>query len=376
MTRLIATLSIILVALLALTGWLIWYGPSPDDDTDDRLALANNSLVGGAPAEIGPDDEASSEKLPIKGLHVALQERADIVSFASNTNLILYDQETGLISTFDPLSSNSQSEPLAQINPGAKKLIWSSDGSKLIAHYVGKSMYYDFTVGTTHTYSAKIYSPVFDFKSDKTIIYSYVDSSGANYISLGESFASSFKNITPTRLQNPQLEPLTEAVLAITGKTAISKYRSSLGLLQKNTGELKVLVAGYENIETMWAPSHTQLVYSVVKPTTNTVALYYLNAATGFRRELPVSTIATKCAWSSDELTILCAVPIEQETYYALTNDSVLRINPFTQVISVETLIPATSLDIKNLIFSELNNMLFMNDKRGSGVYGFRIEEE
>jgi len=82
------------------------------------------------------------------------------------------------------------------------------------------------------------------------------------------------------------------------------------------TGGLTFLLSNQENLELAWSHDGSKLLYSSFVPKVG-VQLFSMDVATGTAFPLGLATSASKCAWSSDSIRVVCGVP----TQPALTSD-------------------------------------------------------
>ncbi len=73
-------------------------------------------------------------------------------------------------------------------------------------------------------------------------------------------------------------------------------------------GALTVMMSNRENLEYLWSPDGTRLLYSYFTPEQG-VSLWYREAGSGLDISLGLSTSARKCAWHGTAMIITCGVP-------------------------------------------------------------------
>lgn len=82
-----------------------------------------------------------------------------------------------------------------------------------------------------------------------------------------------------------------------------------------------VLVPDAYGVTYKTSPDGSKMLYTVSDPRSNELFLYITDINGTFHRDLEVSTLAEKCAFAADNITVYCAVPQQGNTTFVLPDD-------------------------------------------------------
>ncbi|MEK7583120.1 MAG: hypothetical protein AAB483_01800 [Patescibacteria group bacterium] len=267
-----------------------------------------------------------------------------------------YHARTGQIKS---LSSARTAKPalLATIKPRASDLTWSPDGTEIIASYGTERIYVNVTASTQTKLDANILNPKFGPVSD-SVAYLYFDKkTEAGVISIADSQFKTFKNLLKTRLSTWEIQWADERKLSLLAAPPSSRLQS-LYLLTIDQEGLDILIDSKTDIETNWSPDGQHLLYS--RKTQNGIELFLLDLATRAEKPLEISSMASKCGWTSDSSTLYCGVPEKD------SDDAILKISMTGTQEKIFAPADAGFVDARNIVYIPIQNaLLFKNFKDG-----------
>lgn len=116
------------------------------------------------------------------------------------------------------------------------------------------------------------------------------------------------RKIITTRAQDVGLDWPVKDALSLSSRRA-DRTGTDLSVIDLK-GILTVMMSDFENLEYIWSPDGTRLLYSFYTPE-HGVSLWYRDAGSGGDIPLGLSTSARKCAWHDTTLVITCGVPVK-----------------------------------------------------------------
>lgn len=286
---------------------------------------------------------------------------------------------------FHPLSD--------EVFPNVQKATWSPQGKSTVLEFPdGSNIYYDFT--ERRQYSLPTEAIDFSFStSGAKLGYKFItENPEENWLIVSKPTGEGTVAIEHIGSANPA----DVLIKWSPDNTKVGFYRSSsevdteeillIGEHQENFKSLQVEGRGFEGL---WSPQGTKLLYNIYSPQTGYRPELWTTKARENdlgvnKKNLGIRTWVEKCVFSSDDITVFCAVPLylPQGTgiYPALsqkTPDSIYKINlqtGFKQQIAIPTNVLGVGLyTAQKLMLSLDEKILHMVDAEG-GIYEIRLE--
>ncbi len=258
-------------------------------------------------------------------------------------------------------------------------ILWSPDKSKAIItlEAAGAKEYWlvNISTGEKTKFFPERRAFAFSPASDK-IAYNFLDhQKGINKIEVADVSGKNWQEVSKIRVQDAVVQWPQNGKLAVSSLSSASNP-SPLILVDAAGGELTEIIPDSFGLEFLWSPKGDKVVYSSVDENGQGPMLKMAGVAGAGTKDLKIATFAKKCAWSTDNSHIFCAVPtywparlILPDDYWRGffgSDDQIVKINTDT---GEETVMfsPSENLpDVQNL-FSEPNSeyLFFTNRKDG-----------
>jgi Tol biopolymer transport system component len=206
----------------------------------------------------------------------------------------------------------SQKKEVSSANlPDLKNITWSPDGKKTINLFSGssgtKKTVFDYTTQKTTELNGNIRSVAWS-PDGKKIAYQYFDGQSNNNISIANADGSSWRNTLQTRLENLVVEWPSPGEISLRGVPA-SQSKGFLFTVDEATGNLVKIFENIAGFSAKWSPDGQKILYQTTDDKGKNLKLFVADSQGKNSRQLPVATLAEKCAWSADSQKIFCAVP-------------------------------------------------------------------
>lgn len=295
------------------------------------------------------------------------KEKVASFTILNTGDVSYYEKGTGRMFSVNP--DTKEEKVLSSNNlPNFVKTIWSPDKQEVISqfYYSAGTQYrsYDFQTKKSASLNS---SQLPAFSPDGSQIVSFIKSLDAEdtyNISISETDGSVSKKIFNTRVPSVDLYWPQDNMLAF--KVADNRGYSKLFSLTKD-GAIIELLTDLKNLKIVWSPSGQFLLFSKIGDS-GQIELYYKNIANGNEILLPITTIASKCAWSIDEKTIICAVPTasgDSEELYKIdaTNYTKQLINSL-----------GPNIQVQEILLSNINNYAIFLNSYDEKLYSIKIK--
>ncbi len=362
MKKLLKFAGLILVVAVLSFGVSLWWsqrGTAPEQDT----ALVGNSLIDRFIAPVS--DYFSDQKGSIK---LTNEEASFAFLIPSREEVRYYVPRSGEIKSINLIKPKEKAKVVTTIKPRAIGITWSLDGTQLIATYGTDHITTNLTTGISKTLDRKITEPKFATTTDQ-VAYLYFDSEAkTGAISIADAQFKDFKNILKTRLKNWELQWSNERRLSLLATSAETKL-TSLFLLDIAKGELTSVLDSRINLSTNWSPDGNRLLYS--RQTRSGLELYYIDMASNRTVQMKLYSMASKCAWGSDNTTLYCAIPEKaaKPDDFNGSDDRFVKIDTAHPEKSPETLFTtadASFVDAREVLYAPIQQaLIFKNFKDG-----------
>jgi len=363
---------IILVLFLLTSGALVVY----------NFFLKNKD----APAE----REAAFPKTELNlKISVISKEKALALAIGEDNKTIkYYFEENGRVfsSAFDGSSSESLS---TNELPDLSEIIWSPDRKKVIGIFAGitpKKYFYDFRTKKSVLLNESIKSIAWAPSAGK-IAYHYETADGRyNNISISNPDGSNWRAVFQTRLTDLVVSwPAADKIYIFNKPSGLTM--GSLFAIDPDSGSFTKIFGDLYGLSAIWSPDGQKMIYQTTDEKGKNLKLYVAYSDGSQQKELPLQTLAEKCAWSSDSQTLFCAVPQKLSEYAVWPDDySLARVFVSDDFYIVNTASLAKtkiagsgtsqSFDAQDLILSPNGDYLFFINKKGGLVYNIKLELE
>ena len=191
--------------------------------------------------------------------------------------------------------------------PRADRVVSSFQQSDGVAY-----RFYDYDTHTTTTIGSAVAAVAISPDGLRT---AYLQHDGdALSLWIGAVDGTSAQKILKTRVDEPQLSWPQKNALSLVSRRA-DRPGFDLSLVGTD-GTLVPVLTNKENLEAVWSPDASRLLYSFFTPDVG-VSLWVHDATTGVDAPLGLPTSAEKCAWHPDGAHITCGVPVQS----SLTRD-------------------------------------------------------
>lgn len=308
----------------------------------------------------------------------------------------VFDKKTGMIKYYSATDGtvwqvDADGENKTQISsaalPGLKEVKWSPDSSRVLTHFVkeGKDVFYEYDYNKKAGLQLKdgLDAASWDNLGAK-IIYKYYDAkSGKRTLNLANPDGSGWQTIAADvvpRDVSIATIPLTSLVSFWNSPKATEE--SKLQTVGVVGGEVKSVLSGKFGADYLWSQDGSQALVSSVSGNAMMLGLVDL---TGKYRDLNISTMVSKCAWSKDNKTIYCALPTNipagatmpddyasgklntQDTFWKIDTATAVK----TQIVQTKEM--TTSLDASNMLLSPTEDSVLFVNRADRGLYRLEL---
>lgn len=280
----------------------------------DTLASASFSAVpSAAPAAVKP--KAISENAAVSA---AVGTMSDTVRY--------YEQSTGR--AFSVSLSTLRTDILSdQKLPGFIRSYWIPKTQRVLSAFQRPSgveyAYYDYTTKESSTVGTD-FSGIAISPDGRRLVRLTHTGADAYSLDISAIDGSAPAIVLSTRIEEPRVSWKDNSTVALTSRRT-EKMGRDLSLVDEK-GAFTVLLTGKENLETLWSPDGTYLLYSYFVPEKG-ISLWLRSAATGQEIDLGVETSAKKCAWHSLGLVVTCGVPMKKSLARDVSSDETATID-------------------------------------------------
>lgn len=241
---------------------------------------------------------------------------------------------------------NYISKKSTQLKEGIDMIVWDGLGKKIIYKY-------------------------FDAKTKKRSL-NIANPDGSNWQSLVDDI--SMRNVSIAQI------PLSSMISFWNAPS--SKEETQLHVVGVVGGNQKVIFSGKFGADYLWSPDGSHALVSSLQDTSGTkMNLGYIDAYGSDYKDLGISTMASKCAWSGDSRTVYCGVPGDFSTGTTMPDDyinkKVFSVDTFWK-INIQTgkkdlLVQPQNIkgeyDASNLILSSTESYLFFINRKDNKLY-------
>ncbi len=314
------------------------------------------------------DNQASASENISSSESPSILSKNKVASFTllNTGDISYYEKGTGRMFS---VNSDTKEEKVLSANalPNFIKTIWSSDKQEVISQFYSLSgtqyKYYNFQTKQSATLNS-LQLPAFSPDGSQIVSFaSSLDANGTYNILISQPNGSISKKIFSTRLSYVNLYWPQDNLLAF--EVSDNRGHSKLFSLTKE-GEVGEILTDAQNLKTQWSPDGQLLLFSKVGDTSQT-ELSYQNIMDGSETLLPVTTSASKCAWSIDGKTIVCAVPTASGDGEELYKVDVT--NKTKQLITAL----GPNMQVQEMLLSNIDNYAIFLNSYDERIYSVKI---
>ncbi|MFI5260259.1 MAG: hypothetical protein ACHQU0_00460 [Candidatus Paceibacteria bacterium] len=326
-TYLIATIALVVMLVLGIGAYFLFFTGSPTVTVapagSASLPVAGQGTVGTG----GSTTSTTSPNTPVNVPAVAgtrlvqitagpvvagesvVDMKAANASSSPQVAVSFVERQSGNVFSYLP-----STQTLTRINnktiPGIQSASWLPDASTAFVRYLSGS---DFSTINTYALSATT-SNGFFLPQNLT----GVAVSGTNILTLTSGVngsVGSLSRIDGTHAATIFTTPLTSVRLSFAGKNqylVFTKPASNLtgdAFLVSSAGSFSRIAGPLDGLVALASPSGKKALVSYIQD--GTMKMELVDTTTGTATILPVSTIADKCVWTSDDAAIYCGIPID-----------------------------------------------------------------
>lgn len=290
-----------------------------------------------------------------------------VVSISNSTSsgeILYYEKNTGKIYKIN-LESGEETSLSDIIVTNFIGAIWSpnkKDSIQLIYSPKGtRFRYFNFVTGESKEFDQNVKSIVFSPNGEYIAYYILQineDASEEGRIYISQPNGKYQKFIFRTRIANPFLS------WPIKDKLQLATESAGVFLLSEE-GKLDKLMESFVGFDFNWSKSGKKILFSVFDESDNFQYNSFVALAdTRQSYQIKTETIASRCAWSIDDLNLYCAVaksPTEDELYRINTEDKKAE------------LIAQPGMQIGEFILSTLENYVIFTGASDNKIYSLKI---
>ena len=263
---------------------------------------------------------------------------------------------------------------------GLTGLVWAPTGSRAILKFDRGYEYYNRDNGTS--VPIKTMDTVF-WQNVNKIFYKYYDpKTKERSLNIANPDGSDWLKISDIDFARVDIAPIPKSGMVSLWNSSNALQETNLESIPIAGGDKKILFSGKFGADYLWNGSGDRILISHSDQKGGSkIQLAVANGQGGEYQNLNVSTFVSKCVWSSDNVTVFCAVPTDLPATAVLPNDywsgkiqtkdAFFKINTKTgektSLIS-PTKIP-TDIDASNLSINAQDNILIFLNKLDSKLY-------
>lgn len=350
-------LNLFLITFLALTAFLAGYFIIGGDIGGSRTGTMLDKFSGQS-----TDNTAQKDKAEVKTFLVADRRVISPANSLARGQIIYYEKDTGKVFEFD-ITTKEEHSISDSILPNFINAVWSPSKKEVINSFYSQSgqdlRYYNFDTLKTTRLSSDIQS--FAFSPDGSLLVYFVKNT-ADQEETGKIFISQpdgqyQKKILETRIEDLKLSwPAKDQIVV---KTSASEL-----FLLNEAGKLSKFLDSSPLFEEKWSQSGKKILFSALTEGEPEPILWIKDKETMGERQLDVVGSASKCAWSIDDINIICALaksPSVDEIYAINTSDGSYK------------LVADLEMTAKELFLSSAEEYLMFMGASDEKLYGIKM---
>ncbi len=307
-------------------------------------------------------------------------------------SVVFYDPITGLFYELSP-DGKTKRQLSDQRFPNAEKISWAPDGTRAIVTFPdGSKVLYDFSTKQQVTLPREWDNIVFSGDGTKIGFKDLQENVDNRWLSIANPDGSSVQSIEPIGDKGDDVQVAwspTSQVIALfrEGSSGSTQEVFPIGQHGENFKSFAVDGRGFEGA---WSPKGDRLLYNVFNAGSDYKPTLWIVDASGDNignnnRALGVQTWANKCVFSSDNVTIFCAVPSDlpegaalypdiaqnvPDTFYRINTQTGLR-TVLAQPVNAQG---GGSYTVRSPFLSEGEQNLYFTDSLSGRLYTIQLK--
>jgi len=278
-------------------------------------------------------------------------------------NIIYYEKSTGKVFEINPATKEERVVSESILN-NFIKAVWSPVTREVVGIFSDRGelrfRYYNHESKETFNLDTDIKSITFSPDGKNIAYFKKVDNLGLIYIA--KPNGDSPEKLITTRLDNIEVSWPKEDMLALRVRGQNHNYTIYTLSVE---GALTKVLESKENPKEKWSPSGNKIIFSETDRFGKRV-LFYKNLGILEKIQLNISSFGSKCAWSRDEITIVCGERDNSGT------DSIYKINIETN--KKELLYDHdTTINITSGIMTNLGNFFVFINALDGKLYALKL---
>jgi len=220
--------------------------------------------------------------------------------------------------------------------------------------------------------------------NNNKIVYSFLDSTNINNISIADSNGDNWNVILSTRLLNPKIQWIDNLKIAIYEHPS---YKNSSSILIADTSDahLDRILSGHYGLAARFSLDGKKIIYSYSDREGKKINLSFYDVSAKKEIKTKIETFAEKCVWSMNNKDVFCAVPTSlpysnlPDQFYESnfsSADSIAKIDSETGGIKTAITLPeidSSGIDARNLFLSPTEDRLYFINHNDEKLYGVNL---
>lgn len=285
----------------------------------------------------------------------------------NGSGVIYYEKGTGRALSVSP-DTKEEKILSADIFANFIKTVWSPNKKEVVSQFYSPSgarhQYYNFQTKKSAVLKNGMKSPVFSPDGRQIAGFVFSETDNVYNIAISDLTGATVKNIFSTRLTDAELYWPQDNLLAF--KITENRGYSKIFSLTKD-GALKIILKDTKNLDINWSKDGQSFLYSAMgeggKP-----ELFHKNIAEGNTTTLPIAASASKCGWSIDNETIVCAISTASED-----NEEIYKINVATGAKQLITPLEQ-NMKVREMLLSNIGEYAIFLNVYDEKLYFLQIE--
>jgi hypothetical protein len=304
---------------------------------------------------------------------------------ADNISVLYFQKANGLLYRFNPQTLEKdivyEGMPENIISPH-----WNEARQEVMMQFQDHYALYNIKAADPILFKDDVVELTWDSLSEK-IVYVYKDPlTQERSINISQPNGSNWKELVRIGNSKVKLDAIPRSPYIAYWPLPNNATSSTLKTVNILTGEEKTLLTEKKGADYLWSPNGKKVLVSFVSGTENEISLAVMNNTGGeFRTLSNTHTLASKCAWSKDNIHVFCAVPtsIPQDTLMpdAYVNKDIFTKDTFwkisTQTGTMERIVNMDdikqSFDASHLFLSGDETLLYFVERRNEYVYKIKL---
>lgn len=319
---------------------------------------------------------------PVVPGEVVINKKVATASSTPETVVNFIERESGNVFSY-LVQTKTLTRTSNKTIPGIQSASWLPDGSMAFVRYLSGT---DFS--TINTYGLPS-SGTGGFFLAQGLADIAVSATGILTLTSGvNGSTASLSRLDGTRSTTVFSTPLSALRVSFAGKSYLAVTKASATLsgdafVVDASGRFSRIAGPHSGLVALASPSGKWVLVSYTL--NSVVAMKLVNVATGETLVLPIATIADKCVWTTDELTVYCGVPVNppSATYPDEWYQSVVHFTDRMWKIQVESRYAQLvldfsketkdSLDAESLATNTTNTVLVFVNKNDGALWSYSL---